>query len=266
VESGPGWAPTVSLAKAERDGVDLAQSLGLPADATAEQLRALPVDKLVAARGRFGPVVDGRLMRESTTEAFARGDQAPVPLIIGSNSWEASLLPAAGYASYLAAASPELEAAYADQPDDAKRAQAMFTDGTMGAPSRWIAARQSAKAQAWLYYFSYVRVVRRGKIPGANHTSENPYVFDTQMIVPNYSSEIVQEDRDHAAVMHSCWVAFAKTGVPTCKGAPAWPSYTLAGDQLMEFGLTTEVRTHFRTTELDAQQKAQAELLRADAP
>ena len=263
VESGPGWALPVSLAKAERDGVDLAQSLGLPAEATAEQLRALPVDKLVAARGRYGPVVDGRLMHESTTEAFARGDEAPVPLIIGSNSWEASLLPPTGYAAFLAAASPELKAAYVEEPDDAKRAQAMFTDATMGAPSRWIAARQSAKAPAWLYYFSYVRVVRRGKIPGANHTSENPYVFDTQMIVPNYSAEIVQEDRDHAALMHSCWVAFAKTGAPACTGAPAWPGYTPAGDQLMEFGLTTEVRTHFRKPRLDAQEAAQARVLGA---
>jgi para-nitrobenzyl esterase len=267
VQSGPGWAAPVALADAEADGVALAKSLGLPADATADQLRAVPADKLIAARDRAVPVVDGRLMQESTTQAFARGRQAPVRLIIGSNSWEASLLPAAMYPSYLAAASPDLKASYAaDAGDDAKLAQAMFTDAMMGAPSRWIAARQSAKARAWLYYFSYVRVVRRGKIPGANHTSENPYVFDTQMIIPNYASEIVQEDRDHAAVMHSCWVAFAKTGVPTCSGAPAWPAYTPAGDQLMEFGLTTEVRTHFRKTELDAQESAQATLLGAKGP
>ncbi|HXQ09606.1 MAG TPA: carboxylesterase/lipase family protein [Caulobacteraceae bacterium] len=267
VQSGLGWSAPVTLAEAETDGVALAKSLGLPADATAAQLRALPVDKLVPARGRYGPVVDGRLMRENATQAFARGRQAPVPLIIGSNSWEASLLPPTAYASYLAAASPELKAAYAgDASDDAKLAQAMFGDAMMGAPARWLAARQSAKAPTWLYDFSYVRAVRRGKLPGANHTSENTYVFDTQMIVPNYSSEIVQEDRDHAALMHSCWVAFAKAGVPTCSGAPAWPAYTPARDQLMEFGLTTEVRTHFRKLELDAQEAAQAELLRPDSP
>ncbi|HXQ46099.1 MAG TPA: carboxylesterase family protein, partial [Caulobacteraceae bacterium] len=267
VQSGPGWAAPVTLDAAEADGVALAKSLDLPADATADQLRALPVDKLTAARVRAVPVVDGRLMRESATQAFARGHQAPVPLIIGSNSWEASLLPAFTYAQYVTAASPALKAAYAgDASDDAKLAQTMFTDAMMGAPSRWIAAQQSHRAKAWLYEFSYVRVVRRGKIPGANHTSENPYVFDTQMIIPNYASEITQEDRDHAAVMHSCWVAFAKTGVPTCSGAPAWPAYTPARDQLMEFGPTTEVRTHFRKTELDAQEQAQAKLLDAKGP
>jgi para-nitrobenzyl esterase len=260
VQSGGGWNPPVTLAAAEADGVALGESLGLPEDASAEQLRALPIAALVAAHGRFNPIVDGRLITENATQAFARGDQAPVPLIIGSNSWEASLLPPGGYAAYLAAAAPETKAAYAAE-DDAKLAQAMFTDAVMGAPARWIAAQQSAKARAWLYYFSYVRVVRRGKIPGANHTSENPYVFDSQMGIPNYANEIVDEDRALARTMHSCWVAFAKTGVPTCAGAPAWPAYSTAGDRLMEFGITTGVREHFRKAQLDAQERAQAKLI-----
>jgi para-nitrobenzyl esterase len=254
VQSGPASGGSVTLAQAERAGAEAMQKLGLPADATAEQLRALPLDKLVGATAAAGPIVDGRLMRESALTAFVLGHQAPVRLIIGWNSWEASLMPPTYAATSVAQASPELRALYgAEASDDAKFAQAMFTDRVFGVPSRWIAAEQSAKARTWLYHFSYVRVVRRGKIPGANHTSENPYVFDTQMIIPNYASEIVQEDRDHAALMHSCWVAFAKAGVPTCKGGPAWPAYTSAGDQLMEFGLTTEVRTHFRKAQFDEQ-------------
>ena len=262
VQSGGGWSAPVSLAAAEADGVTLAKSLGLPDDASADQLRALPTQALVAAHGRFNPIVDGRLITENATEGFARGDEARVPLIIGSNSWEASLLPPSGYAAYLAAASAETKAAYAaEAPDDARLAQAMFTDSAMGAPARWIAARQSAKTPAWLYYFSYVRVVRRGKIPGANHTSENPYVFDSQMGIPNYAAEIVDDDRALAATMHSCWVAFAKTGAPTCTGAPAWPAYAPGSDRLMEFGLTTGMREHFRKPQLDAQDRAAAKTL-----
>ena len=260
VQSGGGWSAPVTLSAAETEGVGIAKTLGLPDNATADQLRALPVQALVAARGRFNPIVDGRLISENATEAFARGHQAPVPLIIGSNSWEASLLPPPGYAAYLAAASPETKAVYAAEAggSDARLAQAMFTDDAMGAPARWIAARQSAKAPAWLYYFSYVRVARRGKIPGANHTSENPYVFDSQMGIPNYAAEIVADDRALAATMHSCWVAFAKTGAPVCNGAPAWPAFAPGSDRLMEFGLTTAVREHFRKPELDAQDKRAA--------
>jgi para-nitrobenzyl esterase len=262
VQSGGGWNAPVTLSAAEADGVSLAKTLGLRENATADQLRALPVTALVAAHGRFNPIVDGRLITENATQAFARGHQAPVPLIIGSNSWEASLLPPPGYAAYLAAASPETKAAYAAEAgDDAKLAQAMFTDSAMGAPARWIAARQSAKAPAWLYYFSYVRVVRRGKIPGANHTSENPYVFDSQMGIPNYAAEIVADDRALAATMHACWVAFAKTGTPICSGAPTWPTYRPASDRLMEFGVATAVREHFRKSQLDAQQRVAAKML-----
>ena len=64
-----------------------------------------------------------------------------------------------------------------------------------------------------------------------------------------------------ARVVHSCWVAFAKTGVPACSGAPPWPAYSRNADQLMEFGLSTGVRAHFRKPQLDAVQAHAAALL-----
>jgi para-nitrobenzyl esterase len=258
VQSGDGWGPSFDLAKAEAAGSALAQKLGLPADATAEQLRALPVEKLVGT-GPTGPIVDGRLVTESAEQGFAHGRQAPAPLIIGSNSWEASLLPQGRYAAYADGLAPTVKAAYPDEAaDPAKLAQAAFTDAMMAAPARWYAAQASKKAGAWLYEFPYVRVVRRGKIPGANHTSENPYVFDTQMIVPNYSSEIVDADRGVAAFMHSCWVSFAKTGKPTCEvDGRAWPAYSPKTDELMVFDNPPRIVAHYRRTQLDAQQAAQ---------
>jgi para-nitrobenzyl esterase len=263
VQSGGGWDAPVSLSQAEAGGVALAAKLGLPADATADQLRAIPADKLVEAGRVTGPVVDGRLVVETPEQGFARGHQAPAPLIIGSNTWEASLMPLQGAAGWLAARSASVKAAYADLASDpAKQAQTMFTDVVMGAPARWFAAKASAKSGAWLYEFSYVRVVRRGKIPGANHTSENPYVFDTQMIVPNYASEIVDEDRAVAAFMHSCWVAFAKSGKPGCAAdGKTWPAYSPASDELMNFDAKSAVVQHYRKPQLDAVTAAQGEAL-----
>jgi para-nitrobenzyl esterase len=260
VQSGGGWGKAPSLADAEARGVAIAQKLGLPADASVDQLRDLPLTALVdagqAAQG-VSPILDGHIVTESIAQAFAHGDQAPVPLIIGTNSDEASLLPQSSYTLYLAGQSPSVLAAYPDLLDDhPKLARAIFDDRAMGAPARWIAGRQSAKAPAFLYYFSYVRVVRRGKIPGANHTSENPYVFDTQMGIPNYADQIQAEDRAMATLVHSCWVSFAKTGAAACKAAPAWPAYAPASDQLMEFGLSADVRTGFRKAQRDAVEKA----------
>jgi para-nitrobenzyl esterase len=264
VESGGGWSAPVGLSKAEADGLALAGKLGLPADATVEQLRALPVDVLVNAAGRYGPIVDGRLMKESATQTFARGDNIHVPLIIGSNSFEASLMQASKVpaSDYVAKAPAELRAVYAQEaPDDASLARALFTDQVMGAPARWIAGKSSAGAPTWLYYFSYVRVQARAHLPGANHASEVPYVFDSQDLIPVYSKEIVDEDRAVAKLMHSCVVGFAKTGAPACNSGQAWPAYTPAGDQLLEFGRSTGVRTHLRKPELDAVEQNQADLL-----
>ena len=259
VQSGGGWDALATLDQAEAQALSVETSLGLPDNPTADQLRAVAADKLVAATGQFGPMVDGRLVTANPIGTFAAGEQAPVPLIIGSNSDEASLLPASRYTSFLAGQPDAVRAAYPDDAaDPTALARHIFTDAAMGGPARAIARLQSRKAPAWLYYFSYVRAVRRGKIPGANHTSENPYVFDTQMIIPNYADQIVDEDRAEAAKMHSCWVSFAKTGAPACQDLAPWPSYTAADDQLMEFGLTNGPRQHFRKAQLDAveQQKA----------
>jgi para-nitrobenzyl esterase len=262
VQSGGGWTSAVTMLQAETAGVAMANTLGLPETASAEQLRAIAADKLVGA-GAAQVVIDGRLVVESAAQGFARGHQAPAPLIIGSNTWEASLLPPSTYAAYASTTSDAVKAAYtADAADPNKLAQSLFTDAVMGAPARWFAAQASKKAGAWLYEFSYVRVVRRGKIPGANHTSENPYVFDTQMIVPNYSSEIQDADRRVASFMHSCWVSFAKTAKPVCgSGDPDWPAYDPTSDQLMQFDAPPAIVAHYRKAQLDAQEAAQGPAL-----
>jgi para-nitrobenzyl esterase len=264
VQSGGGWGAPVSLADDEAAGVALATKLGLGADATADQLRALPAAALIAAGGRAGPIVDGRLVVESAAQGFAHGHEAAAPLIIGSNTWEASLLPPTGYAAYAADLTPAVRAAYPDvAADPAQLAQSAFTDAVMGAPARWFAGREAAKTHAWLYEFSYVRVARKGKIPGANHTSENPYVFDTQMIVPNYSSEIVDQDRAVAALVHSCWVDFAKTGQPACRSADGqpWSAYDPYADVLMDFDAQARLIHDYRKPQLDAQQAAAAAII-----
>jgi len=263
VESGGGWSKPTTLANAEGDGQALARRLGAPADATVDQLRALPVDALVSAGGRFGPIVDGRLMKESATEAFARGDNIRVPLIIGSNSYEASLMVSFGIpaSTYLSVVPAETKAVYAKEaPDAVSLARDVFTDQVMGAPARWIAGKSSTADPTWLYYFSYVRVKQRARLPGANHASEIPYVFNSQDAIPVYSSEIVDEDRAVARLMHSCMVGFVKTGKPACAGQD-WPAYTPSSGQLLEFGQSSGVRTHWRKPELDAADRQNAALL-----
>ena len=264
IESGAGWDKRVSLADAEAAGRTLGAGLAGP-NATLEQLRALPADAIVKADGRYGPIVDGRLMPESTTEAFARGHAVDVPLIIGSNSFEASLMSAFGIPpeGYFAVQSDALKAAYADAPSDKAKGYAMFTDAIMGGPARWIAGKESGGAPSWLYYFSFRRAVYKDYLPGAPHASEIPFVFDSWSHVDPKLSRGVEaaDDRALTAIVHACWVAFARTGAPTCPTPQPWPAYTPGRDQLMEFGETTALRTHFKKPQLDAQEAAKAEVL-----
>jgi len=256
VESGYGWSDPVTLAEREDQGTALATSLGLEgAAASAAALRGVPVEKIVAAEaGRWGPAVDGRLMRETAAEAFVHGDAASVPLMIGSNSFEASLLVA--FPDALPKVPAPLRAAYADEAADERSLRfAVFTDGFGGAPARWIAGQASARAPAYLYYFSYLPIARRTLQRGANHASEIPYVFDTLEKIPGRAPLLTDSDRAMATLVHGCWMNFAKTGTPGCTvGDQPWPAYTPADDELMEFGIDSGPRQHFRRRQLDAQE------------
>lgn len=270
VESGGGWMAEPSLAEAETKGLALARKAGALDTATAADLRALPVEALVAnSGGDTGPAVDGKLLPQQAVKAFAKGDFIHLPLIIGSNSYEASLMSAFPIdpGAFLARFPASVKAAYASTGDrDEVVAQTLFTDMVMGAPARWIAASNAAKAPSWLYYFSYVRVAQRARLPGANHASEIPYVFDSQDAIPVYSKEVTAEDRPLAKTMHACWVSFAKIGKPECAGAPIWPTYTPAKDQLMVFGQTVGVQAPPRKDQLDLlDQVEQIRLSRGDA-
>ncbi|MDZ4370687.1 MAG: carboxylesterase family protein, partial [Phenylobacterium sp.] len=80
----------------EDRGIAFAVAAGLPSDASVEQLRALPAERLLTPAPSFYGgdlmVLDGRdgggLVEEDVAAAFAAGHEAPVPLIIGANSAE----------------------------------------------------------------------------------------------------------------------------------------------------------------------------------
>ena len=262
VESGGGWLKADSLAEAQAKGQALVQKAGVLPTASAADLRAIPAETLISLPGaRGGPTlaVDGHVLPLQPAQAYANGQAMRLPLMIGSNSYEASLMRAFQMdpAGFLAVFPEPIKAAYADQGDVGGQASALFTDAVMGAPARWIAARNAEGARSWLYYFSYVRVAQRANLPGANHASEIPYVFDSQDAIPVYSREIVDTDRALAKVMHACWVAFAKAGAPRCDGAPDWPAYSPAKDELMEFGQAVRLDQHFRKERYDLLDQAE---------
>jgi para-nitrobenzyl esterase len=242
LESNITWGDSAPLADAEKEGVEIIKRAGM--GETLAAMRAIPAEKLIEVQpsARF-PIVDGRFMTESAISAVANKRIADVPLLIGTNSYEASL-------------APQLQG----------QAQTDWTNNMAGAPARYIAAKAADGKPSWLYFFSYVATARRAPdSPGARHAWEIPYVFGGAMRpadAPPPAAALAMpavesaEDKAMAALIHSCWIAFAKTGEPKCASGPAWPKYTAASDQLMEFGSPSGVRTNFRKAAMD---KFQAE-------
>ena len=264
VESAPAWAALATLSRREAQDDALIRGAGAPAGATVEQLRAIPMAKLIGMNSfRGGPAIDGRLILETTPEAFAYGHYAHVPLIIGSNSFEASLMASLGVSptAALAVAPTSLKAAYADVRDDKARAEAVFTDGVMGAPARWVAAKAS-RDPSFLYHFAYVPEVESGAAPGAGHAAEIPFVFDSWKTLGAAGGGLAPTAADLAMTtkVHGCWVSFAKTGAPLCPNGPAWPAYDSRDDRLIVFGVETHIESHFRNAHYDAQEAAQLKL------
>jgi len=258
VESGGGWFNAGTLTSKEAEGVAFASKNGLAgADATPEQLRAVPVEKTLdlPAQLGFGPFSDGRLIPESPTRAFADGSASDVPLIIGSNSFEASLMQSFNIPPerIIGRLSPSTRQSYAsDATDDTTLAHAVFTDSVMGAPAHWVARQEAGGAPSWLYHFSYVASMQRDRVPGARHGSEIPYVFGTaSALASRFGISLSPEDTAMETLMHACWVSFAKTGKPQC-GNQVWPAYTSASDTLMEFGTRTGPVSGFRRAQYDA--------------
>jgi para-nitrobenzyl esterase len=254
-ESGGGQSNTRKLSDLEQEGVGRARLWGA---ASLAAMRALPAETIVAtprrlALGALGPVVDGKYVLENLTDAFAEGKQAPVPFLLGANSFEASLMPLFGLtADAVMARFPghrdEIRRFYGDDPQ--KAAQGLFTDTVFLGPARYLAAQmEKVKQPAWLYFFSYVVERRRGQAPGVQHGAEIPFVFDQFPAI--LKPFLTPQDLQMAGTVSGAWVQFAKTGDPTRAGLPEWPAYTAATDRLLEWGAPISVRQHFRAEQLD---------------
>ena len=243
---GPNSAESVGLALAKQHGIE-----GQGADALAK-LRAIPAEQLklnmMTMRdstyvGR--PVVDGKLDIGAATTVYAAGKGARVPVMVGANSADIGSAPEKTVDELFASfGSDAAQARSVYNPDNSTDIRAV--GGKVGAdqgmiePAREIARLLSARGQpVYEYRFSYVAESLRGKVPGALHATEIPYVFDT--VSARYGKDTTPADEAAAKAMHEYWVAFVKTGKPEPAGEPAWPAYDAKTDQIMDFTTTGPV-------------------------
>ncbi len=252
-------------AEGERFGVALVGADG-PADVTLAAMRAASADDVMATirtpegRVRTRPVVDGWVLPDTALAIFESGQQNRVPVIVGWNADEGSLAvrnaPAEvdayrtwARATYGDAADAFLQVYEGTTPEAATAAfLKAYGDQNFGWEMRqWARLTQTAGQPAYLYHFSRVPPE---SATGVYHAAEIRYVFDN-LRAPGGRHAYTEIDARVSDLMASYWVSFAATGDPNADGLQAWPAYTAAGDQLMEFGDTAEVRHGFRKAELD---------------
>lgn len=253
VESGGGrdklprmTVDTADALAAVKAGAAFATRAGLPRDGGGEALRALPARTVLGDLNLLnnrdnatysGPMVDGRIILDDPAEMFARGETAALPLLIGVNDDELGSPWLGGWADTVVGKFGPREAGLRKvyDPDGGERELKahILSDVIFVEPARHIAALHAARGRpVWLYRFSYVKQAEQAKRGGAGHASEIPYVFDR---VAAMVKGATLADQRMGATVSAYWTAFARTGVPSPAGLPAWPVYAPKDDVFLEF-------------------------------
>jgi para-nitrobenzyl esterase len=258
IESGVFSTASKGIEKAQEEGAAAAATWD-PNARDAAALRSLTAAQVQgegsALAGNFGPMIDGKVLPEDVAKAFDEGMIAPVPLLIGSNSYEAGFFGDAGkgLAQRLGSLWPRVTAVYdgyGTQRTDLIENE-LFTDMLITSPTR-DAARAAAprKASTFLYYYSYVRPSQRDHVPGASHMDEVYALFGHMNLMAG-SGAAESGPLPIVAAMQERWARFVKSGNPGSKSEP-WPALDLEHPQLLEFANDGEaVRSDFAKERLD---------------
>ncbi len=263
IAQSPYAIPSHGRSRAREVSVQVARAVGLDgAGATAAQLRAVPADRFFDL-GDKGPtlapsfIVGDAALPQPILGAFRKGKQAQLPLIVGSNSDEATVAAAFGVdparlVEKLRAGKFLLKSLYPGIDDDAQLGRETVRDLVFTAYARQIAYLHSRSAPAWRYYFSHVQEGLQGKVPGVGHGGEIPFVMDTRDDCGCLVTPFTIADRDFARQVGDYWYAFALSGDPGVSGAPAWERDRARKARLLEFGKQVVPRTDFMNARLNA--------------
>lgn len=254
--------PDQASAKALEVGNKLADALGLGgANATAAQLRLVPARKFAEIKGQGlsnapVPISGDKVLPQSIEATFAAGKEAPVPLILGNTSDDASVVSAFGIDSAqvlerLGAAGLLIRALYPGVRDKAQLARQATRDFVFTLPVRGIADRHSKRAPTWRYSFEYTAVAERPEHRlGVPHGGDVPYALETGDLFEGTRDIFTEQDRRYARSVADYWFAFARTGTPSAQGGLPWPAHRSGQDRTLVFADTIAVRRNFMRARL----------------
>ncbi len=242
--------PDTPRPEALHNGEQVAAVLGLK-HATAEQLRELPGDAFWPLAAPYSPApvpISGDIvLPQPALDCFMDGRQHPVPVIVGSNSDEASVLSVFGVDAAQQIRQMRkthrgglalIRTLYPHALQDDVLGREVCRDMAFTTLGLIISDAQKRAGQAcWRYWFDYVSEGERDSLPfGASHGNEVAYVFDTLATMITTTGA----DQRVAAILADYWAAFAsqKNGEAHALAGPvAWPAQgVLQIGQRRQFG------------------------------
>ena len=274
-----------TLAVGETTGTDLVPSGAAIADSvgctsqTASCLRAEPASTMVAEEpGTLFPFVDGTLLRQTISAAFASGEFNRVPVISGTNHDEFRLFVAEEYdlvgnpiltsAEYDAAVTALWEPGlplpssvlafypFASYPFGGEALGASGTDGIYSCPARNADQLLSKFVTTYAYEFNDENAPPpQSEFPwltfpmGAYHSADLLYLFKNNSYFAWGGGTLSPKQVRLSDAMISYWTQFAKTGDPNSSGEPVWSPYSASTDEFQSFVPPTPmVESNFDTS------------------
>lgn len=250
-----------TLRQVETHGAQFSKSLGDRGEIpTLAKLRAIPAERVLQAAAHdpqidLEPAIDGWVLPEQPAVTFAKGRQAKIPVIVGSNSNEVSIFasPLVGGKSYrpktvtqyrqwlrreFGPFADDVFAAYSARTDQEVPSvfDTMDTDLQFGFGARLLAQETARTGQrAFLYRFSYVGPGKFAEL-GAFHSEESMFISKKY-----WTNWISQPNEDKLSdTMIDYWVQFAKTGNPNGVALAVWPVYHSRTDLCQDLGRKVE--------------------------
>ncbi len=262
VESGGGWQKFKTREEFSTEITSKMETMGIAANSSIADLKAIPADKLSqfdSGMG-FGPYIDNKLVKTDVATAFANSQSTKVPLIIGSNSNESSLMDRFGLKPTAIFANPQskklADMLYDGQNlDDTQKARKFFTDSVFAAPAYTIARDHSVNNKTYFYNFSYLAQIMRGRADGVGHGGEIPYVFETFSSIGRIAPFLTPRDNEQQAIVHTMWVNFAKSGTPSANSIE-WKELKKDAPSMMSFDDNNQNQPIANATKYEAIEKA----------
>jgi para-nitrobenzyl esterase len=249
-----------------------------------KELRSLPTQKLVFTasnlkEGEFASsMIDGQIIKGDPIPLFASGQQAKVPFMIGTNSWDASLFifnqpPLEAIAKAYREDPKILGQLYGNISDKCSVSADLMGDMLFRASTKFLADSMNGIAPGYAYYFDYLTKNIRSAYPGVPHAFDISYVFGSYGLIPQATKYVEtstnrcalieaaiaenkkgvwpmyfypstnQNDPQDIAIserMAASWAQFAKTGNPNIEGQANWPIYSLKDDVMRNFSPDAE--------------------------